>query len=434
MVDRADRRHTPGSSGATTGDVRTPFAKDRDRILYTTNFQRLARVTQVVAPNERVLTHNRLTHSLEVAQIGRGLAEALLAKDEQQEAIQAAGGLTPEVVEAACLAHDLGHPPFGHVAEETLNTLLTDKGVTDGFEGNAQSFRIVTRLGVRYTDAPGLNLTRATLNGVLKYPWRRGESEAKPKKWGAYESEGSDLDWARELMPAPTHFVSIEAGLMDWADDVAYAVHDLDDFFRAGVIPLDRLTTDQNEQERFLEVELAREGVNYSDRDHTILVFADLMTTIPAIRPFRGTKLDRARMRSFTSRLIGEYINAVSIQASAQDTYRVQIEPTKEIEVSLLKGLTWYYVINSPSLVSQRYGQSNLIKSLFTILAEAAGTPGDQYIFPPFFQEQLALGQSDSAVLRTVADYIASMSEAQAVEIHQRLTGQSLGSGIDRVQ
>lgn len=434
MVDRADRRHLPGSSGSGAGDVRTPFAKDRDRILYTTNFQRLARVTQVVAPNERVLTHNRLTHSLEVAQIGRGLAESLLAKADQLEAIQAAGGLAPEVVEAACLAHDLGHPPFGHVAEDTLNTLLTDQGVADGFEGNAQSFRIITKLGVRYTDAPGLNLTRATLNAVLKYPWLRDESATKPNKWGAYESERDDLDWARALMPTVSQHVSIEAGLMDWADDVAYAIHDLDDFFRAGIIPLDRLVHDGNERERFLAAEFSRTGSSYPNRGHAKAVFENLILRLPVTRSFRGTTLDRATMRSFTSRLIGEYINAVSIQPLASQHYHVQIESTKEMEVSLLKGLTWYYVINSPSLVSQRYGQSNLIKSLFTILAQAASILGDRYIFPPYYQEQLALGNDEAARLRTVADYIASMSEAQAIEVHQRLTGQSLGSGIDRVQ
>ncbi|HUG15346.1 MAG TPA: dNTP triphosphohydrolase, partial [Thermomicrobiales bacterium] len=152
-------------------DQRTPFQRDRDRILYASAFRRLGGITQVVSPSERVLVHNRLTHTLEVAQVARRLAEKLSADTALADLIEFVGGINPDVAEAAALAHDLGHPPFGHIAEEVLNNLALSSNLTDGFNGNAQSFRIVTRLAMRHLSFTGLNLTRATVNAILKYPW-----------------------------------------------------------------------------------------------------------------------------------------------------------------------------------------------------------------------------------------------------------------------
>ena len=202
-------------------DNRLAFQRDRDRILYTTSFRRLARVTQVVSSDEGHVFHNRLTHSLQVAQVGRRIAEKL-----RREHVPPRVDIDPDVVEAACLAHDIGHPPFGHIAESELNTIAKEHGLKDGFEGNAQSFRIVTRLAMGST-GNGLNLTRATLNGILKYPWRHGQNPEILDKWGVYDSDVEIFDWARELGPAPLQ-KSIEAELMDWSDDVTYSVHDVD--------------------------------------------------------------------------------------------------------------------------------------------------------------------------------------------------------------
>lgn len=163
---------------------------DRDRVHYSTAFARLAEVTQVVSADQGYVFHNRLTHSLKVAQIARRLAEKLL--HEQSTLAERLGGLCPDAAEAAALAHDLGHPPFGHLAEEALNDLCKEYNLADGYEGNAQSFRIVTTLAVgdgidkNAAFIPGLNLTRATLNGLLKYPWMHGNNSKKLKKWGAY--------------------------------------------------------------------------------------------------------------------------------------------------------------------------------------------------------------------------------------------------------
>ncbi len=173
---RTVRRHDNRRNAQ--NDYREPSQRDRDRVLYSSSFRRLAEVTQVVAANSGYVFHNRLTHSLQVAQVGRRLAEKLnKTQRESREFVD------PDVVEAACLAHDLGHPPFGHTAERTLNDLAEEIG---GFEGNAQSFRIVTKLASRSTNYPGLDLTAATLSAMLKYPWLRGGNSEKPKKWGAH--------------------------------------------------------------------------------------------------------------------------------------------------------------------------------------------------------------------------------------------------------
>jgi len=191
--------------------------------------------------------------------VGRRIAEKLVKETK-------AGGkpltdIDPDVVEAACLAHDLGHPPFGHAGETELDHLATEHALTDGFEGNAQSFRIITRLATASSARTGLNLTRATLNAVLKYPWLRNQNLKKRDKWGAYQSEEGFFLWARELAESSDEHKfdqSAEAHLMDLADDITYSVHDLDDFYRAGIIPLDRLRADRRERNRFYEGVFAR--------------------------------------------------------------------------------------------------------------------------------------------------------------------------------
>jgi dGTPase len=224
-------------------DQRTPFQRDRDRILYSSAFHRLAGITQIVRAGEFDIFHTRQQHTYKVAQVGRRLAEHRIREQPDEAALH---GLDPEVVEASCLAHDLGHPPFGHAAEAELDRIVRDPSVVgcsaddaahDGYEGNAQTFRILTKLAVRYSkDSPGLDLTRATLAATLKYPWLRDlENKQKKSKWSAYTSEQQVFDWAREHCIGD--FKTAEAELMDWADDIAYSVHDLEDFHRVGIIP-----------------------------------------------------------------------------------------------------------------------------------------------------------------------------------------------------
>ena len=183
MIDYSDpnlpRNHRRySSSSPSEEDTRSPAQKDRDRIIYTSAFRRLAEVTQVASPTDAHVFHNRLTHSLQVAQVGRSLAQRLRKDPVSCEQV---GGIDPDTVEAACLAHDLGHPPFGHTAEEKLNELIGERA--GGFEGNAQSFRIVAKLAFKSTKHEGLDLTAGTLAAILKYPWLKRENPEKPNKW-----------------------------------------------------------------------------------------------------------------------------------------------------------------------------------------------------------------------------------------------------------
>jgi len=257
-------------------ESRTCFQKDRDRVLYSDAFRRLGFVTQVISPYEHVAVHTRLTHVLKVAQIGRRLAERLL--NLKANLVDQGGGLNADVVEAAALAHDLGHPPFGHVVEEKLND-LAEKELKksrirgDGFEGNAQSFRLVTRLeGRGAKSTAGLDLTRATLNALLKYPWLNRKNPKKPKKWGAYKSEVADFAFARDQLGANewSQKKTLEAEIMDWADDITYAVHDLEDFYRARKIPLHLLRDvvgSEEEIERILAHMFSRLEIEEPERE-----------------------------------------------------------------------------------------------------------------------------------------------------------------------
>ncbi len=403
-------------------------------MLYSSAFRRLSGITQVVAPTEHHPTHNRLTHTLKVAQVGRSLAENLLQDPKNRAIANHVGGLDPDVVEAAALAHDLGHPPFGHIAERELDGIVTSHGVRDGFEGNAQSFRIVTKLAVRYPDVAGLDLTRATLCATLKYPWMRATTGSKSRTWGAYDSEEDDLHWARVTCPLGNDTQSLEAGLMDWADDVTYAVHDVEDFFRAGLIPLDRIVTDHSERDRFLQSErvhhLGENGITAVDLSRT---FNTLMDSAPIAMPYRGSRSDRAIIRSFTSGLIDRYVTAVSLADPDGTTSPLRINPIAEMEVSMLKALTWYYVIESRALVAQRFGQRRLIRALFDIFLDASASKRDWQIFPTIYQELLETSPQDIDRVRLVTDLIASMSETQVITMYQRLTGLSTGSVMDPV-
>jgi dGTPase len=379
---------------------------------------------------------------MKVAQVARSLGRRVLV--EQPETLVAkAGGLDLDVVESASLAHDLGHPPFGHVAEKTLNRLLTSGEevglgvrVNDGFDGNAQSFRIVTKLAVQQKDFTGLNLTRATLNGILKYPWRQSsEPESPLKKWGVFDSELDDFAWCTDNIQSGKGLQTLEAALMDWADDITYAVHDMEDFFRAGLIPLERFSegSHEGELEYFLENTFSR--LQSDDEEQSRLREAFMRTDISKYGvpgPFRGSQTDRAALRTVTSSLIRRYVSGTMTLQESDEGIKLQIDPDLEDEVKILKELTWTYVIESTSMVAQRFGHQTLIESLFRTLYGAAQSTDDRKILPQLYRDEVERSAGDHMRLkRIVADLISSMSEAQVVAIHQRLTGQSLGSAMD---
>jgi dGTPase len=411
------------------GDDRDPAQRDRDRVLYSSSFRRLAEVTQVVAANSGYVFHNRLTHSLQVAQVGRRLAEKLLSKWPALTADL----VCPDVVEAACLAHDLGHPPFGHIAEYRLNELSKGCG---GFEGNAQSFRIVSHLASRSSDYGGLDLTAATLAAILKYPWLKDGNPVKPKKWGAYKSERESFEFAARLLPS-VNKPTIEAQLMDWADDVTYSVHDLEDFYRAGRLPLHLLAhRDPRERDSFFEnvFERRKNDMDFAARQDLQGAFREiLVSTFSIPGAYDGSSAHRAALRTFTGILIGRYINAVT-PVEEDNRISLRIDPDLRAEVMMLKELTWTYVIEAPNLAARQQGQERVIEELFTIYTKLAKNPDTWKVFPTFFREKLreASGDTDEAV-RICVDLIASMTESQAVGMHHRLTGQTHTSGLDDI-
>jgi dGTPase len=426
--------------------VRTEGQRDRDRILYSSAFLRLGQVTQVATPETGYIFHSRLTHSIKVAQVTRGLAQRLrrLAKEGKLDpgATRLVECLDEDAAEAAALAHDLGHPPFGHLAEKVLQ----DKAQHATFEGNAQSFRIVTRLALRTANsgdgqAPvGLNLTRRTLNGILKYPWlREEEPEDHHKKWGAYpDGDKRAFEWTRRYSAEGER--SLEACLMDWADDVTYAVHDMDDFFRAGLIPLERLTTpDSLELERFQRHLLERtEDLGGADEnpdrysEAAERFFSDgPVSTINL--PFGGRTDERVTLRQLGSRLIGLYISALELRDAADgDGVELVVDDAVVDQVKVLKQLTWFYVINRPSLAVIQRGQTQIIETLFNMYRSAVSA-GEAHLLPPLFAERVEEVKGSVSKERVVIDLIAGMTESSAAEIYRQRTGVTQGSVLAQV-
>ncbi len=412
-MSRTERFHATANPKIT--EKRNPFPIDRDRLLYSSAFRRLSGVTQVISTIEGEITHNRLTHSLKVAQVSRRLTEQLQSNYSKE--VNTIGGIDPEVAETAALAHDLGHPPFGHVAEVVLNECVKNKN-DEGYEGNAQTFRIINKLCLHRDKYDGLNLTKATLNAVLKYPWLKKEGN---KKWGAYKTEKKVFDWVRN--DAGDERKSPEAEIMDWADDVTYAVHDLEDFVRAGLIPLFLHNISEDEKEKFLKS--ARQRLAIKDNQEWSKyeeAYKRLVDLIPFDEPYIGDTQQRANMRLFTSILISRYINAFKLNVPSDNSQEYAAIPDKKrIETKLLKQLTWHYVIENPSLAIQQHGFKKVIKDLFQVYNDGK----NDRLVPPL----LWFTRDDNASqARIAADIVSSMTDSQALNLYKRLFGISPGS------
>jgi dGTPase len=416
--------------------VRTPFQRDRDRLIYTSAFQRLGSVTQVVSATEGSVFHNRLTHTLEVAQIARRLAEKLAS--ESPSLAQDLGGIDPEVVEAAALAHDLGHPPFGHVAEKKLDDLAKSNNASDGFEGNAQSFRIVTRSAAHRTDYKGLNLTRATLNAILKYPWPRDRTGAdvsghQSEKYGTYDADLKVFEFARDGA-TPRGKKSVEAAIMDYADAIAYSVHDLDDFYRAGLVPLEELATSDDEFSEFIDRWKTRGKLPPSEVDAHSNAFRELVRSLALRRRYAGAWKQRAVIRTWTAALIGDFVNAVHLQEPDDSGNLLQRDQEKMREMRFLQALIWDYVILNPRLATQQAGQREIIELLFQTYLDAV-RGRDRGIVPARFHWELAelpSGPGAQALeTRLAVDIVSSFTDDQAVLMYRRLLGVAAGSVIE---
>lgn len=425
---------------------RTEYERDRDRVLYSSAFARLAGVTQVATPGPGQEFHNRMTHTLKVAQLSARFARVL--HDQYHETIPEASTLDRDAAEAAALSHDLGHPPFGHLGEATLCS-LADECRCGGFEANPQAFRVVTRLARRSVRYSGLNLTRFTLEGMLKYPWLRAGIGGGPvpslatDKWGAFEDDVEMFNFARSESPdavpprdGDLSRRSLTAQLIDWADDITYAVHDVEDFYRAGLMPLSDLVWRKNGADAFRDSFLDDDG---NVRPKFDGLSRDLLeTAVDGVQkhfslgfgqPYDGSSTMRALVRLGGSHLIGRYFEATTL-TQAGGRANLHVDDTFRAEIAVLKELLWFYVIDRPSLAAIQHGQRKAMTVLFGLLTDAARNRSEWRVFPPPVQEALAAGPSDGrgdveeqARARLVIDFIAGMTDHTAWWMYTTLAG-----------
>ncbi|WP_373298346.1 deoxyguanosinetriphosphate triphosphohydrolase [Nakamurella endophytica] len=403
-----------GTDAATA--ERGDFARDRARVLHSAAFRRLAGKTQVVAPEEDDVPRTRLTHSLEVAQIARDVGSRL--------------GCDPDLVDLAGLAHDIGHPPFGHNGEQALDRVGAAAG---GFEANAQNLRLLTVLERKVVDPDGrpagLNLTRAALDSVVKYPWPRPPGGGK---FGVYADEQAVLDWVRRDVPLASDQPprSLEAQVMDWADDVAYSVHDVEDGILAGRIPLDLLV---DPGERDATAERAAADLPGTQAGRLREVFDDLLA-LPAVagglraaaaEPLDGYRAGAA-VKAVTSELTGRFVaGAVAATRAAHGPgplhrYDADLEVPEVLrhEVALLKAIAVRYVMADPARRVVQERQQEVVVELVTVLADRGPA-----VLDAVFADAYRQAGDDAGRLRVVLDQVALLTDAQAVLRHRRLCG-----------
>ncbi|GAB2814712.1 deoxyguanosinetriphosphate triphosphohydrolase [Lentzea nigeriaca] len=387
--------------GART-DMRTPFSRDRARVLHSAALRRLAGKTQVVGPGEGSevtgVPRTRLTHSLEVAQIGRGIGEEL--------------GCDPDIVDTAGLAHDIGHPPFGHNGERALDELA---GPCGGFEGNAQTFRILARLEPK--SAHGLNLTRAVLDASTKYPWPRTPGTVK---FGVYDDDLEVFEWMRA--DAPDCERCIEAQVMDWSDDVAYSVHDVEDGVLAHRISLGALA---RPDERAAIASLAAKTFS-EESVATLEAAAEELLKLPVIaywteHEYDGSLGAQVALKNLTSELVGRFASAAVTATrevhgeGALTRYNASLVVPRQVvaEVALLKAMAVRYVMSDPARLAMQAEQRELIADLVARLMERPT------LLDPAFRPLFAAASSYAARLRVVVDQVALLTDAQAVARHR---------------
>jgi dGTPase len=381
---------------------RTEFARDRARIIHSFALRRLAAKTQVAVPWAADFPRTRLSHSLECAQVGRELGEAL--------------GADPDLMEGACLAHDIGHPPFGHNGEDALNQIAASCG---GFEGNAQSFRLLVRLEAKtvtpFGRSVGLNLTRSSLDAATKYPWPRPSESGK---FGVYDDDQEIFTWMRK--DAPEGRTCMEAQIMDWSDDVAYSVHDFEDALVSGQVKLHYLNSDLSDlfavaKSMYLPGITADEAAN-------ALEHLQLLSCWP--KDYDGSHRHLARLKDLASQLIGRF--ALAAEQETRDQYgdgnltrynaNLIVPRQQRIEVAMLKAIAGYYVISAETSQKRYAEQQILIHELVAaVLKDAPKT------LESFFLDDWEQAKSDSERLRVVIDQVASLTDPGAYALHAHL-------------
>ena len=382
---------------------RTEFMRDRARVIHSAALRRLAAKTQVAVPWENDFQRTRLSHSLECAQIGREPGESL--------------GADPDLLETACLSHDMGHPPFGHNGEEALAEIAAPCG---GFEGNAQSFRLLTRIEAKTVDSDGktigLNLTRASLDAATKYPWARSEN---PRKFGVYDDDVEIFNWVRQGAPAGRK--CIEAQIMDWSDDCAYSVHDLEDAIFAGQVTVKNFDNDFD----ILYTEMVNGYGSDASKEEAVAALTRLQNLSCWPVGFDRTHRALARLKDTTSQLIGRFVLAAELETRkvhgdgplTRYSANLEIPRDQQIEVDFLKSVAGHYLINAAASQERYAKQQIVIHELVEMLFEAAPNELD-----PIFEDDWKRASTDSERLRVVVDQIASLTDPGAYALHAHLS------------
>ncbi len=408
-------------------DYRSPFQIDRDRVLHTPTFRRLQNKTQVFWSGEYDFYRTRLTHSLEVAQIGKSICYWL--RSIRDGPLNETFFIDPDLVEAICLSHDLGHPPFGHAGERTLNHLMAPYG---GFEGNAQTLRLLTER-IFSTKRSGMDPTRAFLDGVLKYKSLRNNltesNNSAPENHFIYDDQAPFLHWAMGEIPFPAnyppgpqrdHCKSIECQIMDWADDTAYSLNDLSDSARAGFLTIEKI-----------EDWAAAHG-------HSTDPESSLGALLGAIR--------RKGVNPFVGKRIGRYIQATKLvpedhflsHLSQRYRYRLSIDEEVKAECSLFKKLAFDVVFRSPQLKQLEHKGSRMLHELWRVLEQhyIHQQPIDGQFFDLLSAEntaEIAAAKTVPDRARLVCDFLAGMTDGYAARTYKRLFSPDFGSIGDLV-
>lgn len=408
----ADRERWVAEDPAQKRADRHDFARDRARVLHSAGLRRLSSTTQVVQPDSDDFVRNRLTHSLEVAQIGREFGAVL--------------GCDADVVDTACLAHDLGHPPFGHHGEAVLNDLSADIG---GFEGNAQTLRVLTRLEAKRAHADGrsagLNLTRASLDAATKYPWARGGAPTPTHKFGVYADDIDVFEWLRAGAPAGgATRRCVEAQVMDWSDDVAYCVHDVEDAIASGRVDPRVLRSAEDQREI---VRVARDWYA-GDLDEAYLddALRRLVDSGWIPEAHDGSRGSLAALKDMTSRLIGRFVSVVQAETrgrfgdGALTRYAADVVVPDHVraEASVLKAVAARFVMMSDERLELQLLQREVVGELVDYFQADAERMDDMHLSARRMAESAG---DDVGARRAVIDQVASLSDARALALHTAL-------------
>lgn len=391
---------------------RSAFQRDRARVLHSAGLRRLGAKTQVVSPGTDDFVRTRLTHSLEVAQVGRELARYL--------------GCDPDIVDTACLSHDLGHPPFGHHGETILDALCIDVG---GFEGNAQTLRLVTRIEPKVIAddgrPAGLNLTRASLDALTKYPWARSEAsvgrrDSGVRKFGVYDDDRGVFDFYREGIETGKR--CIEAQVMDLADDISYSVHDVEDAIAGGHLHLGDFAAENRRGELF---DITRKWYlpTTSDEEMDKALSRLQAAAYWPSETYDGSRRAQAALKHMTSQLIGRFVGAAEAATREEFGWEplaryaaslVVPEPTG-VEIAVLKGMATLTVMVAEDRLRLHDIQSAVITELAQWYSE---TPSN---LDPMFRADYFEAADDAARLRVVVDQIASLTDHSAWALYHQL-------------